>query len=194
MALTESYMLPLGTKAPDFKLINTANNKYESRDQLKGEKGTLIIFMCNHCPYVVHLLDAIVSYSKELKTIGISTVAISSNSVDSHPQDGPEEMKQLSDKMQFDFAYLFDETQEVAHSYQAACTPDFYLFDHELKLYYRGRFDASRPSNDIAITGEDLRNASKKLLTNTSLEGMQYPSMGCNIKWKPGNEPNNSAI
>ena len=194
MALTESYMLPLGTKAPDFKLINTANNKYESRDQLKGEKGTLIIFMCNHCPYVVHLLDAIVSYAKELNTIGISTIAISSNSVDSHPQDGPEEMKQLSDKMQFDFPYLFDETQGVAHAYQAACTPDFYLFDHELKLYYRGRFDASRPSNGIAISGEDLRNASRTLLSNAPLEGMQYPSMGCNIKWKPGNEPNESVI
>lgn len=189
MALTESYMLPLKTEAPSFSLTNVVSGQKESLKQLKGSSGTLIIFMCNHCPYVVHLMDAIVNTANKFSEIGVNTIAISSNSIISHPQDGPENMKKLALEKEFSFPYLFDDTQEVAHAYKAACTPDFYLFDSELSLYYRGRYDDSRPGNDQPITGKDLHQACTSMLTGEPTESLQYPSMGCNIKWFEGNSP-----
>ncbi len=189
MALTESYMLPLRTEAPSFSLTNVVSGKKESLKQLKGSSGTFIIFMCNHCPYVVHLMDAIVNTASKFSKIGVNTIAISSNSIISHPQDGPENMKNLALEKEFSFPYLFDDTQEVAHAYKAACTPDFYLFDSELSLYYRGRYDDSRPGNDQPITGKDLHQACTSMLTGEPTESLQYPSMGCNIKWFEGNSP-----
>ena len=193
MALTESYMLTLGTQAPKFKLLDVIENKDKSLQELKGENGTLIIFMCNHCPYVVHLMDAIVETASIFSKQGVKTIAISSNSIHSHPQDGPIEMNKLAKEKNFSFPYLYDESQEIAHQYQAACTPDFYLFDEHLKLTYRGRYDASRPGNDIPISGNDLHQAFKKMLNKQNIEGQQYPSLGCNIKWHPGNSPEERA-
>ena len=189
MALTESYMLPLKTEAPSFSLTNVVSGQKESLKQLKGSSGTLVIFMCNHCPYVVHLMDAIVNTANKFSEIGVNTIAISSNSIISHPQDGPENMKKLALEKEFSFPYLFDDTQEVAHAYKAACTPDFYLFDSELSLNYRGRYDDSRPGNDQPITGKDLHQACTSMLTGEPAESLQYPSMGCNIKWFEGNSP-----
>lgn len=189
MARTESYMLPLNTKAPDFSLPDSVDQKPVSLDQIKGTSGTLVIFMCNHCPYVLHLLDKMVEVSHEIKEWGINTVAISSNDVENYPDDRPELMKKLALEKSFGFPYLYDETQEVAIAYQAACTPDFYLFDHDLKLVYRGRFDDARPKNDNPITGKDMMDACQKLSKGMAQETDQIPSLGCNIKWKAGNEP-----
>ena len=189
MALTESYMLPLGIPAPDFSLPNVVDDQTVSLDELKGSKGTLIIFMCNHCPYVVHLMDGLLSTAQNFKEKGIETIAISSNSEHSHPQDGPIEMKKLALEKNFAFPYLFDKTQEVAHRYQAACTPDFYLFDETLSLVYRGRYDDSRPGNQIPVSGKDLHQAATLMLSKESQQTPQYPSMGCNIKWHSGNSP-----
>ena len=185
MALTESFMLPLGTKASSFILPNVVNGEMQKLEALKGSKGTLIIFMCNHCPYVIHLLDNILKTSEKLLTKKIKTVAISSNSIITHPQDGPDEMKKLAISKKFNFPYLYDETQEVAKSYKAECTPDFYLFDKKLILSYRGRYDQSRPGNQIKVTGNDLNKAVDLMLSNSDQLKMQYPSMGCNIKWHP---------
>lgn len=189
MARTESYMLPLNTKAPDFSLPDSVDQKPVSLDQIKGTSGTLVIFMCNHCPYVLHLLDKMVEVSHEIKEWGINTVAISSNDVENYPDDRPDLMKKLALEKSFGFPYLYDETQEVAIAYQAACTPDFYLFDHDLKLVYRGRFDDARPKNDNPITGKDMMDACQKLSKGMAQETDQIPSLGCNIKWKAGNEP-----
>ena len=189
MARTESYMLPLNTKAPGFSLPNSVDQKLVSLDQVKGKSGTLVIFMCNHCPYVLHLLDKMVKVSHEIKEWGINTVAISSNDVENYPDDRPELMKKLALEKSFGFPYLYDETQEVAIAYHAACTPDFYLFDHYLKLVYRGRFDDARPKNDNPITGKDMMDACQKLSKGMAQETDQIPSLGCNIKWKAGNEP-----
>ena len=185
MALTESFMLPLGTKASSFILPNVVNGEMQKLEALKGSKGTLIIFMCNHCPYVIHLLDNILKTSEKLLTKKIKTVAISSNSIITHPQDGPDEMKKLAISKKFNFPYLYDETQEVAKSYKAECTPDFYLFDEKLILSYRGRYDQSRPGNQIKVTGNDLNKAVDLMISNSDQLKMQYPSMGCNIKWHP---------
>jgi peroxiredoxin len=189
MALTESYMLPLGRLAPDFSLLNVVTGKQCTLESLKGSKGTLIIFMCNHCPYVVHLIDSLVSSAELLESKDINTIAISSNSIHSHPQDGPQEMAKLSFNKKFSFPYLYDKTQKIAHAYRAACTPDFYLFDASLKLVYRGRYDASRPGNKIPITGENLHKAVKIMHLKKPMLEMQYPSIGCNIKWHQGNSP-----
>ena len=189
MALTESYMLPLGTRATDFSLPNVANDSTVSLEQLTGSKGTLIIFMCNHCPYVIHLLEGILHTAQNFKEKGIETIAISSNSIKTHPQDGPEQMKHLALENNFSFPYLYDESQEVAHLYQAACTPDFYLFDENLSLVYRGRFDDSRPGNEVPVTGKDLHQAAMLMLSKKAQYTPQYPSMGCNIKWHLGNSP-----
>jgi peroxiredoxin len=170
MVSTKSQMLKLGTKAPEFSLKNSINDHMISFEENKGNNGTLVFFICNHCPFVIHVRDQFKPLYEEYSAKGISFIAINSNSTETHPQDGPEHMKTLVLEMQWDFPYLFDETQEVAMAYNAACTPDFFLFDKELKLYYRGQLDSSRPK------------------TNTSPED-QKPSMGCNIKWKPGNEP-----
>ena len=189
MARTESYMLPLNTKAFDFTLTNSVDQKQVSLNQVKGISGTLIIFMCNHCPYVLHLLDKMVEVSKNIKEWRINTIAISSNDVEKFPEDRPELMRKLALKKSFGFPYLYDETQEIARAYQAACTPDFFLFDHDLKLVYRGRFDNARPKNNNPITGKDLMNACQRLSKGIAQEREQIPSLGCNIKWKSGNEP-----
>lgn len=193
MALTESYMLPLGTLAPAFELPNTVLGISQCLDDIKGKKGTLVVFMCNHCPYVIHLLDEFIKSAQAFSEQQINTVAISSNSIHSHPQDAPEEMKSLALNKNFPFPYLYDATQEVAHKYQAACTPDFYLFDDALKLCYRGRYDNSRPGNDFPITGQDLHKAVDLLLNKEAPIEKQYPSMGCNIKWHEGNRPEDRA-
>jgi len=187
MALTESYMLPLDTKAPAFSLQNVSSGSLETLDQLKGKSGTLIVFMCNHCPYVVHLIDAFIKSANEFSKNGINCIAISSNSIISHPQDGPEDMKKLALRKKFPFPYLYDESQEVAHAYKAACTPDFYLFDSDLKLYYRGRYDDSRPGNKVPVNGNDLHLAAESMLQKVSQSGIQLPSLGCSIKWHPSN-------
>ena len=190
MARTESFMLPLNTEAPNFSLTNGVDNIKVTLDKVKGRSGTLVIFMCNHCPYVLHLLDKMVEVSHDIKKLGINTVAISSNDVENYPDDRPELMQKLALEKSFDFPYLYDSSQEVALAYKAACTPDFYLFDKGLKLVYRGRFDDARPKNDKAITGKDLMNACQKLSKGAVQETDQIPSLGCNIKWKAGNEPN----
>ena len=189
MALVESNMLPLGTIAPDFSLPNVVDKSMGSLCSLKGEKGTLIVFTCNHCPYVVHLLDAFVALAKKNKGKGVATIAISSNDVENYPADHPDLMRKLAQEKNFTFPYLYDEAQTVAKAYDAACTPDFYLLNAQHALVYHGRFDASRPGNDTPITGEDLQNAIDAMLKKDPIPENQYPSMGCNIKWKTGNEP-----
>lgn len=184
MARTPSNMLPLGTEAPEFNLVDSISGKRMSLEHIKGPKGTLIIFMCNHCPFVIHILDEIERLSAEYKLKSIDTIAISSNDVANYPEDSPEKMKELAEKMDFVFPYLYDETQEVAKAYDAACTPDFYLFDDKLKLVYRGQLDNSRPGNGIPVTGEDLRAAMDNLLEGKEISKDQKPSLGCNIKWK----------
>ncbi len=188
MAATESTMLELGTKAPGFSLPDTNGNEISLKD-LNPENGLLVMFICNHCPYVKHLNKALSTFTKELKEKGIKTVAISSNDVDNYPQDSPELMKKLKEEHGFDFPYLYDESQGVAKAYKAACTPDFYLFDEDLKLFYRGQFDESRPGNGKPVTGKDMRDAVEALLNGEEPVKHQIPSMGCNIKWKQGNEP-----
>jgi len=185
MAVTPSNMLPIGTKAPDFKLYDTVSGEQKSLDELKSDKGTLVMFICNHCPYVKHVNPELVRLANDYKDKGISFIAISSNDVESHPQDSPEKMSQNAKEQGYPFPYLYDETQEVAKAYKAACTPDFFLFDGDLKLTYRGRLDESSPGNNKPLNGKDLRNAIDKLLQGDTVpEKEQYPSMGCNIKWK----------
>ena len=194
MALTASYMLPLGSTLPDFTLENPLTQKTESIHGNTGEQGTLVIFMCNHCPYVIHLIEHLTSYTADIKQKGINTIAISSNDPQTYPQDGPDKMAQYAASNDFSFPYLFDPNQKAAHAFEAACTPDFYLFDAEKKLVYRGRYDASRPGNDLPITAEDMTNAINALLQKTPMPEKQYPSLGCNIKWNPGNAPENFSI
>lgn len=184
MALTESNMLDLGIKAPAFQLPDTVSGDTLSYQDIRGEKGTLVIFTCNHCPYVIHVNDAIVAIAQDYMKRGIGVVAISSNDVVNYPQDAPEIMTVVAKVLQFPFPYLYDESQEVAKAYDAACTPDFYLFDREDKLAYRGRIDGSRPGNDQAVTGADLRVALDTVLYGMQPSEQQFPSAGCNIKWK----------
>ncbi len=188
MVLTPSTMLSLGTEAPDFELPQT-DGYMVYRDDFKGKKGLLVIFMCNHCPYVIHVREEIAKLAKEYQAKDIGVVAINANNVDTHPADSPEKMAEESQNAGYTFPYLYDETQEVAKAYNAACTPDFFLFDGELKLFYRGQLDDSRPKSDVPVTGKDLRGALDALLAGQSAAEKQIPSMGCNIKWKPGNEP-----
>ncbi len=184
MARTPSNMLPLGTQAPDFNLPDTVSNQNLSLSDLKGEKGTLVMFICNHCPFVKHVDRGIVDLATEYQSQGISFVAISSNDVENYPQDAPDLMKVEAEKVGYDFPYLYDESQEVAKAYDAACTPDFYLFDKDLKCAYRGQMDGSRPGNDIPVTGQDLRMAMDSLITGKEVSDVQIPSLGCGIKWK----------
>lgn len=184
MALTPSNMLALGTKAPDFTLFDTVSKETFSLEQLRGEKGTVIMFICNHCPYVKYVNEELVRVCNDYRVTGFSFIAISSNDVEKYPQDGPFEMYKTSQKEGYPFPYLYDETQEVAKAYDAACTPDFYLFDSELKLVYRGQLDNSRPGNSIPLNGRDLREALDNILNNHPQRKDQKPSMGCNIKWK----------
>ncbi len=184
MARTPSNMLPLGTIAPDFTLPDVISGKNISLKEFASDKATVVMFICNHCPYVVHVLDGILKLANDYRLQGISFVAISSNDVENYPQDSPEKMKELAFKNNFPFPYLYDESQEVARAYDAACTPDFYVFDNLLKLVYRGQMDGARPSNDIPVTGEDLRKALDAVLKGEEVFGEQRPSLGCNIKWK----------
>ncbi len=189
MVSVESQMLPLGTKAPEFSLRNTVADNEISLNKVRGTRGTLVFFISNHCPYVIHIRDHFKSIYDNYHSQGVTLIAISSNDIDTYPQDAPKFMRKLAEEKEWIFPCCYDETQEVAKRYKAACTPDFFLFDKDLKLYYRGQFDKSRPKNGQAITGEDLKNAINSLLEGKDSPQNQIPSMGCNIKWKEGNEP-----
>ncbi len=184
MARTPSNMLPLGTTAPNFVLNDVTTNEKVNLQDAKGEKGTIIMFICNHCPFVIHVNEEIVRIANDYRTQGFSFIAISSNDIEKYPQDSPEEMVKSAEDNKYTFSYLFDETQEVAKAYDAACTPDFYLFDADLQLIYRGQLDDSRPGNGIPVSGRDLRQALDAVLRNTKVSDQQKPSIGCNIKWK----------
>ena len=188
MALTPSTMLDLGTEAPDFSLADPGGKVFHLGDQ-QVDSGLLVIFMCNHCPYVIHIREKLVDRIREYQAQGITVVAINSNDYDTHPDDSPEKMARDSEQFGYTFPYLVDEGQQVARAYQAACTPDIYLFDGDRKLVYRGQFDSARPGNTTPITGEDLHKAVQQLLEGREITVVQQPSMGCNIKWRPGNEP-----
>lgn len=177
-------MLDLGTKAPDFSLPDTVSGRTVSLKDVKTDKGLVVIFLCNHCPYVIHVNPEIVRLSKEYLAKGIGFVGISSNDAEKYPEDAPEKMKEVAQKLGYPFPYLYDESQEVARVYDAACTPDFYVFDKDLVLVYRGRLDDSRPKNDNPLTGKDLRAALDAVLAGQPVSEVQYPSGGCNIKWK----------
>jgi thiol-disulfide isomerase/thioredoxin len=183
MADTPSNMLPLGTKAPPFDLMDTVSGKNLSLNRLKGEIGTVILFICNHCPFVIHINPEIAKMAKEYQEKGISFIAISSNDIVNYPQDAPHLMKQKANEAEYSFPYLYDETQEVAKAYNAACTPDIYLFDEVLGLVYRGQLDDSRPGNDLPVTGKDLRDAIEALIVGREINPAQKPSIGCSIKW-----------
>lgn len=184
MALTPSNMLPLGTLAPDFNLMDTVSGKMISLTQAKSNIATVILFICNHCPYVKHIQTELVKTAKNYQTKGIHFIAINSNDIESYPDDSPENMQKNAAQHDYTFPYLFDETQTIARAYQAACTPDIYVFDHDLLCVYRGRFDDSTPGNNIPVTGKDLTAALDALLEKKEINSDQKPSIGCNIKWK----------
>ena len=184
MALTESKMLSLGTIAPDFNLPDTVSGKMMSFNDIKSDVATVVMFTCNHCPYVIHVNEELVRLAKEYQQSGVAFVAISSNDVVNYPQDSPEKMTQLAAEVGYTFPYLYDESQEVARAYDAACTPDFYVFDATARLVYRGQLDGSRPGSGIPLTGSDLRAALDAVLVSRPVNPMQRPSAGCGIKWK----------
>lgn len=184
MALTESTMVDIGTPAPDFKLTDTMSGAKLNYDDVRGKQGTLVLFICNHCPYVIHTIEQLVDLANDYEEKGIGTVAISSNDVENYPVDSPDNMEAFALNNYFTFPYLYDETQEVARAYDAACTPDLYLFDANRKLYYRGRLDESRPRSGKAVNGADLRSAIDDMIAGKPSPEKQYPSAGCGIKWK----------
>ncbi|GGD02816.1 thioredoxin family protein [Hyunsoonleella pacifica] len=184
MARTPSNMLPLGTKAPDFSLLDTVSDAVLNLNKLKGKKGTVILFICNHCPFVIHVNPKLVAIANTYKSQGINFIAISSNDVENYPQDSPEKMKIHAVTEGYPFPYLYDETQSVAKAYNAACTPDLYLFNEDLELAYRGQLDDSRPGNGIPVSGKDLQYAIDCLISGKENNETQKPSIGCNIKWK----------
>ncbi|NAS11214.1 thioredoxin family protein [Poritiphilus flavus] len=184
MARTPSNMIPLGTQAPNFELLDTVSDKSLGLSELSGEQGTVVMFICNHCPFVKHVNAGVVSLAKDYQEKGIGFIAISSNDIVNYPQDAPHLMKETAKEEGYTFPYLFDETQEVARAYAAACTPDFYLFDTQHRLVYRGQLDDSRPGNGIPVSGSDLRNALDALLSGQDISQEQKPSIGCNIKWR----------
>ncbi len=188
MALTPSTMLDLGTDAPNFTLTDPDGNSFDLSAQ-KIDRGLLVIFMCNHCPYVIHIRERLVQVIREYQDQGITVVAVNSNDYATYPDDSPERMAQDTREYGYTFPYLVDEDQKVAHAYQAACTPDLYLFDRDRKLVYRGQFDSARPGNTTPVSGNDLSAAVAQMLDGKEIESIQQPSMGCNIKWKAGNEP-----
>lgn len=188
MVRTASTMLPLGTTAPDFSLPNPDGKTISLRDYA-GKKAVLVMFICNHCPYVKHVADQLKTLADEYMAKDVGVVAISSNDADKYPDDSPEAMAKEKAERGYAFEYLFDGDQSVAQAYAAACTPDFFLFDGEMKLAYRGQLDSSRPKTDIPVTGEDLRAAIDAVLAGESPSEKQVASLGCNIKWKEGNEP-----
>jgi peroxiredoxin len=188
MVRTPSTMLPLGTSAPDFKLMNVDGREVELAD-FAGKPALLVMFMCNHCPFVIHVADQLAQLASEYRARGVAVVGINSNDTAAHPADSPERMVAEAEERGYQFPYLFDETQEVAHKYRAACTPDFFLFDQDRKLVYRGQLDDSRPGNGVPVTGKDLRAALDATLAGATPVSEQRASLGCNIKWKAGNEP-----
>lgn len=181
-------MLPLGTPAPAFRLPDTTG-KPVALDDFKAAPALVVIFMCNHCPYVKHIREGLAAFGRDLRSQGVALVTISSNDAANYPEDGPAKMAQEAKAAGYTFPYLFDETQAVAKAYRAACTPDFYLFDKDRKLVYRGQFDDSRPGSMTPVTGKDLRAAVDAVLAGKPVSAAQKPSIGCNIKWKAGNEP-----
>lgn len=188
MVKTASTMLPLGTLAPDFRLPNV-DGSIVSLDDVADSKALVVVFMCNHCPFVKHIAAELVRLSKDYAGKGVKLVGISSNDVATYPDDSPEAMKEEARVQGYDFPYLYDETQEVAQAYRAACTPDFFVFDANRKLAYRGQLDDSRPKNGLPVTGKDLRNALDLIVSGQSAPAEQRPSIGCNIKWHAGKEP-----
>jgi peroxiredoxin len=188
MAMTASTMLPLGTEAPLFELPDTAGKMVSNAD-FEDADVLLVVFMCNHCPFVKHIIDDFVALAKEYQGRGVAAVGINSNDVDHYPEDRPESMAKLAKEKGFTFPYLYDARQTVAKAYHAACTPDFFVFDRGRELMYRGQMDDSRPGNGQPITGADLRAALDAILAGRAVPGEQRPSIGCNIKWKAGNEP-----
>lgn len=184
MALTETIPLSLGYSAPEFNLPDTVSGRNVSMEDLRGEKATVVMFICNHCPYVVHIREKLVEIANDYQNQGVAFIAISSNDVVNYPQDAPDKMKELAEEMAFPFPYLYDESQEVAKAYRAACTPDFSVFDADMKCVYRGRLDDSSPGNGNALTGADLKACLDAVLSGNPVSEEQYPSMGCNIKWK----------
>ena len=191
MAATPSTMVALGIKAPDFRLSDSSG-RIASLDDFKGAAALLVMFICNHCPFVKHIRSGLAKLGRDYKGRGLAIVAINSNDVVSYPEDSPEEMAKEARAAGYEFPYLYDEEQEVARAYRAACTPDFFLFDRERRLVYRGQFDSSRPGNNLPVTGADLRAAADAVLAGSSPSADQKASIGCNIKWKPGNEPDYS--
>jgi peroxiredoxin len=189
MARTLSTMLPLGTTAPDFALPDVVTGDIISLDTFTGAKALLVMFMCEHCPFVKHVQDELAKLGHDYIPQGARIVAISANDAENYPQDAPENLKAMADRLHLNYPICYDETQAVAQAYQAACTPDFFLFDDELRLVYRGQLDGSRPGNDIPVTGTDLRAALDAVLQGKPVSTEQQPSIGCNIKWKPGNAP-----
>jgi thiol-disulfide isomerase/thioredoxin len=184
MAATLSTMMPLGTKAPDFRLPDTLSGKTLSLDELKSDRATVIMFISNHCPYVKHVQGELVRLASDYRPKGISFVAIGSNDAVAYPDDSPENMRREGERLGYSFPYLFDESQDVARAYDAACTPDFYIFDRDLRCIYRGQLDDSRPGNGKPVTGSDIRRALDSILSGKPVDGEQTPSIGCNIKWK----------
>jgi peroxiredoxin len=189
MAATPSTMLALGTPAPDFKLTDVVSKKTISLRTFVGKKGLLVMFLSRHCPYVQHVKDELARIGKEYGGREIGMVAISANDVSGYPDDAPERLKEMAEESSFTFPFCYDESQETARAFSAACTPDFFLFDSKRKLVYRGELDDSRPGNNIPVTGRELRAALEAILAGKAAPEAQKPSLGCNIKWKPGNEP-----
>ena len=189
MVRTASTMLPLGTTAPDLSLTDVVRGDALSLASFKGKKGLLVMFICQHCPFVKHIEDQLGQIGQDYIPSGMAILAVSANSIETHPQDDPDNMRQQVQRANFNFPYAYDATQEVAKSYTAACTPDFFLFDSDFKLVYRGQLDDSRPGNDVPVTGSDLRAALDKVIAGAAMPEEQKPSIGCNIKWIPGKEP-----
>ena len=188
MVKTTSTMAPIGMEAPEFGLPDT-DGRTVSLDDFAGAPGLLVAFICNHCPFVKHLRVELADFAREYQGKGLAVVGINSNDVETHPGDSPEMMAREVEEVGYTFPYLFDGDQSVAKAYAAACTPDFFLFDGERRLVYRGQFDDSRPGSDVPVTGDDLRAATDALLEGRPISGEHRPSVGCNIKWKPGNAP-----
>jgi peroxiredoxin len=189
MARTESMMLELGTPAPAFNLPDVVSGNAITLDTFKGKKGLLVMFICRHCPYVKLLEQGLAELGRDYASQPLGIVAISCNDAEKYPDDAPASLQEMATTLGFNFPFCFDENQAVAKAYTAACTPDFFLFDQDFKLFYRGQFDDSRPGNEKPVTGKDLRAAIDQLLANQPAPAAQRPSIGCNIKWIPGNEP-----
>jgi thiol-disulfide isomerase/thioredoxin len=189
MAATESTMLGLGTPAPAFQLPDAVSGQTVNLDSFPGKKGLLVMFLCPHCPYVRHIHSGLAALARDYASADLGMVAISSNDAAQYPDDGPDGLRKMAQDLGFQFPYCYDENQETAQAYQAACTPDFFLFDADRRLVYRGQFDDSRPKNSVPVTGSDLRAAIDAVLAGQAVSALQKPSIGCNIKWKPGKEP-----